>query len=118
MATTGKQPTAFSPDYDAKKRAEELRHVDYKSAPLPKANVRITSVTPNRDGTYSVTVKADEKAYFVWLEDSADPNARFDDNLVNMEKGEKVFIYKPQRRPSASIIFFRLTVRDLSGSVK
>ncbi len=108
----------FAPDYDAKKRAEELRHIDYKSAPLPKANVRITSIRPNRDGTYSVTVEADAKAYFVWLEDTVDPNTRFDDNLVDMEKGKRVFICKPQYGRSLSVFLFHLKVYDLSGAIK
>lgn len=107
----------FAPDYDSKKRAEELRNIDYKSAPLPKANVRITSIKKNDNGSYSVTVKADDKAYFVWLEDAIDPNARLDDNLVDMEKGEKIFIYTPKLITDEPIEK-RLSVRDLSISVK
>lgn len=107
----------YAPDYDSKKRAEELKVIDYKSKPLPRANVRIASIEKKSDGTFAVTVKADAKAYFVWLEDADDPATRFDDNLVDMDKGERVFVCRPGKKTTLKELKKRLSVRDLSASV-
>ena len=107
----------FAVGYDAKGRDAELRNLDFR-AKRPNANVRIVSVTGRADGAFDVRVAADAKALFVWLEDATDPATRFDDNLVDLEPGERVFVCKPGAATTAEALRDRLSVRDLSGSVK
>lgn len=106
----------FAADYPAAKRAEELRTLDFKTTPLPRANVRIEAVRPLADATFEVIVRTDATALFVWLEDPEDSATRFDDNLVDLPAGSHIFICTPGKRVTADALKARLTVRDLSGS--
>ena len=108
----------FASGYDAKRRDAELRDLDFRTKDIPAANVRIASVTPRADGAFGVKVVCDARARFVWLEDPSDPGTRFDDNLVDLEAGERTFVCRPGDPTTAESLKSRLTVRDLSSSVK
>ena len=108
----------FASDYDAKGRDAALRNLDFKAKPLPASNVRIESVRLRADGTFGVFVACDDAARFVWLEDPEDPATRFDDNLVDLEAGLRVFVCRPGHPTTAEALKSRLTVRDLSSSVR
>ena len=81
----------YADDYPAARRAEELRHADFRDYRVATPEeVRITDLCVAADGSRTVKVECSLPAKFVWLECEGDAAVRFDDNLVDLPAGTSV----------------------------
>ena len=88
----------------------------WKHCDLPASGIAVRKVSKAADGALDIEVEAKAPAFFAWLAVADDPAGRFDDNLVTVLPGRRIFRYRPGTTMTAAALKARLSILDLRSS--
>ena len=85
----------------------------FRDCDFPDPGLSVADIRAQKDGSFDITVSAKAPAFFAWLDVPGDPLGRYDDNLVTLLPGRRVFHYRPGAKLTLADLRKRLTLSHL-----